>query len=160
MKHKPNTKISRVNLRITPQEIKLIRMMAQKEGLNLSEYLRNVVLTIAESSVESREFLNSVSDNNKDNAVQILKGLILENKDTTANSIKGVFDALLDRFDKVERLIDVFIYVFLYHTPEVIDTKKKQAKDSAVERLKKTLALIDDKQMLGTITPEPNYEKR
>ena len=129
MIQKTNLKSSKVTLRMTAEEIKLIRMMAEREGITVSEYFRSVLLTLAEHSIESREFLNSVSEVNKDNVVQVLKSLIIEGKDTTLNSLLKLHENWAERYDRLEKLLGILAYVFLYHMPEVADDKKKEAKE-------------------------------
>lgn len=154
MNQKENPKRLKLDFRVSPEEKKLVQMAARREEEAVSEYLRKVVLALIESSLENRELLSSIPDSERDNAVSVLKNLINDDKETTANSIKGAYEGLIDRLDRLEKLIGVFIYVFLYHTPEVIDTKKRQAKESALERVKKALSLIEDKQMLATLSQE------
>lgn len=158
MNHKENPKKLKLDFRVSPEEKKLVQLAARREEEAVSEYLRKVVLAIVESSIESRDLLRSIPDNERDNAVTVLRNLIIDDKETTANSIKGAYEGLMDRLDQLEKLIGIFIYVFLYHSPEVIDAKKKQAKESAIERMKKALALIDDKQMQSILLRTQNDE--
>ena len=154
MNQKENPKRLKLDFRVSPEEKKLVQMAARREEEAVSEYLRKVVLALVESSLESRELLSSIRDNERDNTVSVLKNFMMDDKETAANSIKGAYEALINRLDRLEKLIGVFIYVFLYHTPEVPDPKKKQAKESALERVKKALSLTGDKQMLSTLSQE------
>ena len=135
MTSQSKAKIVKVNLRVTAEEMKLMTMLAEREGASISEFLRNAVLTMSEIYLENKEFLSSLPDKDKVNAVGMLKALIIENQEIAANSIKGSHEDLLERIERVEKLIGVFVYVYLFHTPEVTESKKKQAKESAVDRV-------------------------
>ncbi len=158
MTKKNNSRTSKLDTRFTAEERNLVALMAQKEGISISEYLRNCAVVFAQSSIEYSELLNSIPGNKKDNAVEMLRALINEDKETTLNSIKAAYEGMLEKFERMEKLIGILMYVYFFHTPQVIDSKKKEARESAVTRVKKSLALIDDKQMLSTLSKAQSDE--
>jgi len=44
---------------------------------------------------------------------------------------------------KLEKLVKMLLYVYLYHTPEINKTKKEEAKKSAKQREKKILEFLE-----------------
>lgn len=132
-----------IGVRVSPQENKLFEVMAQEQRVTVSEFLRTAGLTLAEMSVESREFLKSFGKDGRQ-TYQNIQTMLETLKETLANSIKGSDTHLSRKIDKIERLIGAFIYVYLFHTPEVKDTLKQQAKQSALARKQKVLTLAED----------------
>lgn len=143
MSEKTHLKRNVVSIRITDDEKKLLDLLANQQGINVPEYVRRALLTIAQMSSDNQDFLDSIGSKNKEFVVQELKSMIADSKDVLANSIKGSHEGLLERIEKLEKLLDCFLYAYLYHTPEVPEKNKISAKESALIRKKKVLSLID-----------------
>lgn len=127
-----------IGIRVTAEENKLFEALAKEQGITVSELLRTAGLTIAEMSVESRELLGKKDSESS----RYVHTLIEKVQETLANSIKESNTILSGKLNKVEKLIDAFLYAYLFHTPEVKDSQKQNAKNSAIVRKKKVLAWI------------------
>lgn len=127
-----------IGIRVTAEENKLFEALANEQGITVSEILRTAGLTIAEMSVESRELLGKKDSESS----RYVHTLIEKVQETLANSIKESNTILSGKLNKVEKLIDAFLYAYLFHTPEVKDSQKQNAKNSAIVRKKKVLAWI------------------
>ena len=144
MEQQVDQKSKTIGIRATPQEVKLFEALAKEQGTTVSEFLRTAGLTIAEMSVENRELLGK----NNSEPYRNIQTLIKNVEETLANSIKESNTILSSKLNKVEKIIDAFLYAYLFHTPEVKDSQKQVAKNSAIVRKKKVLALIDDNNQL------------
>lgn len=140
MQVNPMTKTKTV--RLTPQEIKLFEIIAKGQGVTVSEFMRTASLTIAEMSIDNKELLQSLGKD-ETQAFQNIKILLSELKDTILNSIKGSNTSIMRKLDYVEKLVDISLYSYLFHTPEIKETLKQQARKSALERKKKILSFIN-----------------
>ena len=140
MEQQVDQKSKTIGIRATPQEVKLFEALAKEQGTTVSEFLRAAGLTIAEMSVENRELLGK----NNSESYRNIQTLIKNVEETLANSIKESNTILSGKLNKVEKIIDAFLYAYLFHTPEVKDSQKQVAKNSAIVRKKKVLALIDE----------------
>lgn len=127
-----------IGIRVTAEENKLFEALANEQGITVSELLRTAGLTIAEMSVENRELLGKKDSESS----RYVHTLIEKVQETLANSIKESNTILSGKLNKVEKLIDAFLYAYLFHTPEVKDSQKQNAKNSAIVRKKKVLAWI------------------
>ncbi len=137
--HKTKT----IGVRVTADENKLFVMLAQEQGVSISEFMRNAIINYAQMTLEHKELLNELGlvDVNKSGAT--FHSTIEETREIICTSITTLNDRLSGKVDRIEKLIDAFLYAYLFHTPEVNDENKNNAKQSAVIRKKRVLALME-----------------
>ena len=132
---KSELKDIKVSVRLTQDMNKLIAMIAEEQSLTVGKYLRDAGLILAEMTLDEKEMLDTVKNTDKKKAQKTFHTMIQETKHTLMNSTKELSDRIL----KLEKLIKMLLYVYLYHTPEINKAKKEEAKKSAKLREKKIL---------------------
>ena len=136
---KSELKDIKVSVRLTQDMNKLIAMIAEEQSLTVGKYLRDAGLILAEMTLDEKEMLDTVKNTDKKKAQKTFHTMIQETKHTLMNSTKELSDRIL----KLEKLIKMLLYVYLYHTPEINKSKKEEAKKSAKLREKKILEFLD-----------------
>ncbi len=141
-----------IGIRVSFQENKLFETLAQGQGTTVSEFLRTAGLTLAEMEVDNKEVLKLIGKDRT--GISNVLSLIESIKETLANSIKESNTLLSHKVDKVEKLVHAFLYAYFFHTPEVKESLKAEAKRAAVDRKKKVDALINDNKIATVIFNE------
>lgn len=137
-----NVKKKVLSIRITEEMEKLFSMIAEEQGVSIAKYLRDAGIILAEMATDDKDLMALLGEKDKIKAAKTFHLLFQETKDTIVNSSQSVFDRLVNRIDRIEKLIEIFIYIYLFHTPEVKESLKQSAKQSAQERKKKVMAIL------------------
>lgn len=130
-------------VRLSEDMNKLFSMVAKDHNTTVGKYLRDAGLILAEMSVDEKQFLQQISAEDKMIVQKKFQNLLEENKDIVINGIKSLYDLLSERIDKIEKLIEIFIYVYLYHTPELDKGLHENAVKSGLKRRKRVLEICD-----------------
>ncbi len=144
-KKTPRARGGRKSIRFTDEEEKLIEMVSE-EGWkgNTAGFCREAILTAAERHIENKELAEGLGGEEKAKDVQVsISEMIEEAKEVLANSIHQSNEGLSQRITKLEKFMKVFLYAYLYHTPEVDEGMKKSASIAADARVKKVMALCE-----------------
>ncbi|MCK4882105.1 MAG: hypothetical protein KAS92_03670 [Candidatus Omnitrophica bacterium] len=132
-------------VRLTKDMDKLFSMIADEHNTTVGKYLRDAGIILAEMSIDEREILELIKDKDKLKVQKKFQHLIEESKHSVLNSIVRVHEDMSNRFDKLEILLRAFLYVYLFHTPEVKIHLKESAKKSAQVREQKILSYVKNK---------------
>jgi hypothetical protein len=140
-----NNKVKTVRkcVRLTKDMDRLFSIVAKDHNTTVGKYLRDSGLILAEISVDEKQFLQQVSAEDKMIVQKKFELIFQEIKDLVVNSSAGLYDTLRARIDRLERLTELFLYAFLFHTPEVPEHKKEEAVQSAKKRKRKVLELVE-----------------
>lgn len=130
-------------VRLTEDMNKLFTMCAKEKGVTVGKYLRDSGLILAEMNLDEKELLDFIKDKDKLKVQKTHQMLIQETKDTLLNSIKSLYDNLSKRLTRQEKLLEMFLYSYFFHTPEVDWPLKDHASRSAKKRKKSVLELVD-----------------
>lgn len=150
-KNDPRTlKTSRVTVRLNDDMLKLFTMLASEQKVTVGKYLRDAAVILAEMTTDEKEILSLIKDKDKIKAQKAVHSLVIDTKDSLLNSNKELFDRIASRIEKLEKLIHLFLYSYFFHTPEIKETMKDQARRSAKERKKGVLQLLDKMTDEGT----------
>jgi len=141
----PRVREKKRSIRFTAEEEKIIEMVAE-EGWNgnSSVFCREAILTAAERHIENKELAEGLGGEEKAKDVQVaISEMIAEAKEVLANSIHQSNEGLSQRITKLEKFMEVFLYAYLYHTPEIDENMKQEASVAADKRVKKVMALCE-----------------
>lgn len=130
-------------VRLTEDMNKLFTVLAKEKGVPVGKYLRDAGLILAEMCLDEKELLDFIKDKDKLKVQKTHHILIQETKDTLINSIGSLHDNLSKRLDRQEKLLELFLYSYFFHTPEVEGPLKEHASRSAKKRKKSVLELVD-----------------
>ncbi len=139
-----------VTIRLTNDMHKLFNMIASEQKVTVGKYMRDAAVILAEMSTDEKEVMALIKDKDKIKAQKAMHALLIETKDSLLNSNKELFDRISARIEKLEKLVHLFLYSYFFHTPEVKETMKDQARRSAKERKKGVLQLLDKMTDEGT----------
>ncbi len=146
MNEKKDTRILKTNIvtvRLTDDMLKLFSMLASEQKVTVGKYMRDAAVLLAEMSTDEKDIMSLIKDKDKIKAQKAVHSLIIETKDSLLNSNQQLFDRVSARIEKLEKLVQLFLYSYFFHTPEVKETMKDQARKSAKERKKGVLLLLD-----------------
>jgi hypothetical protein len=140
-----NNKVKTVRkcVRLTKDMDRLFSIVAKDHNTTVGKYLRDSGLILAEISVDEKQFLQQVSAEDKMIVQKKFELIFQEIKDIVVNSSAGLYDALTARINKLERLTELFLYAYLFHTPEVPEHKKQEAVQSARKRKRKVMEFVE-----------------
>ena len=141
-----------VTVRMSKEEHELLSLLAEKQGVKLSVYMRNNSILAGEKSIEHEQLIQSINSSDKIAGQETFHTMFNQLREMTLNSIKCLHEDLLKKIaslskenDVLKRILEEILYTYLYHTPEVPQEKKQQAMHSALDRQKKVLNLISAK---------------
>lgn len=145
---KPNneTKLHKtkvVSFRVSAEENRIFELLAKDQGISVSEFFRMAGMTIAEMSLDNKDFLKALGKEPV-NALGKIESIMEATRDILANSIKESNALMTMKMERLEKVLDAFLYAYLFHTPEVNDQRKQHAMQSAVTRKKKVLSLVEN----------------
>src|SRR3989338_8474677 len=146
MNEKKDTRILKTNIvtvRLTDDMLKLFSMLASEQKVTVGKYMRDAAVILAEMSTDEKEIMSLIKDKDKIKAQKAVHSLVIETKDSLLNSNQQLFDRISARIEKLEKLVQLFLYSYFFHTHEVKETMKDQARKSAKERKKGVLLLLD-----------------
>lgn len=132
-----------ITIRLTDDMHKLFNMIASEQKVTVGKYMRDASVILAEMSTDEKEIISLIKDKDKIKAQKAFHALLIETKDSLLNSNKELFDRISVRVEKLEKLVHLFLYSYFFHTPEVKETMKEQARKSAKERKKGVLELLE-----------------
>ncbi|MCA9408676.1 MAG: hypothetical protein KC733_08300 [Candidatus Omnitrophica bacterium] len=139
---KKNVKEKRYSVRLTKDMERLFKIVANERGITVGRYLRDAGLAIAEMSIDEKGLAELIDKKDRDKFQKTFHMHLQETKDLVVNSSQRILEELSDRIGRVENFLEIFLYVYLYHTPEVKDIGKDSAKKSAQDRKKKVMSVI------------------
>ena len=139
-----------IGIRVTEDQYRLFQLLAKEQNVSVSEFLRSGVVNFAEKFVESQQVLESVEDKDKKAAQQTIHAMITEVRGVLANSIQQSDERVCRRVEHMQKLLEAFLYAYLYHTPEIPEEMKKEAKRSALARQKRVLELMSLRNQQNT----------
>ena len=134
-------KTAAIRVRVTESELKLFRFVADTQGIKLSEFMRRAGVMYAEICSEQSEIMES-TDESPYEAEKSFHQMFADFNQVTARTITQSHDDLCRQIDDLKIMQDAFLYVLLYHSSEIPLEKKEQAKQSAIRRKAKVLAMI------------------
>jgi len=146
MNEKKDTRILKTNIvtvRLTDDMLKLFTLLASEQKVTVGKYMRDAAVILAEMSTDEKDIMSLIKDKDKIKAQKAVHSLVIETKDSLLNSNQQLFDRISARIEKLEKLVQLFLYSYFFHTPEVKETMKDQARKSAKERKKGVLLLLD-----------------
>lgn len=132
----------RVSVRFTQDERKLIEMFVNDRGNDLSKFVREATLYYINVSTEHDQLLEEIDEKNVQSADKAFRDVVESMTQILIKSIEHTHNDLDAQLEEVKKQLDAFIYTYLYHTPEIIENKKQEAKRSALERKEKVEVLI------------------
>jgi len=130
-------------VRLSEDMNKLFLIVAKEHKTTVGKFLRDAGLIMAEMSVDQKEFLELIKDKDELKVQKKFQTLFEENKDLVVNGIQNLYETLSERIDKIEKLIEIFIYVYLYHTPEIDKGSHENAVKSGLKRRKRVLEICN-----------------
>jgi len=144
--HKKSVKEKRYSVRLTKDMERLFKIVADERGITVGKYLRDAGLAIAEMSIDEKGLAELIDKKDRDKFQKTFHMHLQETKDLVVNSSQSILEELNDRIERVENFLEIFLYVYLYHTPEVKEIRKDSAKKSAQDRKKKIMSVIKKSQ--------------
>jgi hypothetical protein len=146
-KNKDEVKEKRYSVRLTKDMDRLISIVAKERGITVAKYLRDSGIILAEMSTDEKELYSMVKEEDRSSVQKTFHLLFQETKDIVVNSSQGLFDKLSERIDRLERFVEIILYVYLFHTPEVKESEKQKSKKSAQERKKKVMKILNESEI-------------
>jgi len=143
MERKQQFRTKSIGIRVSEDEWTLFDIVARSQGITVSEFLRQSGIHYAEMSAENKDFLDSIGQNSEA-AQNTVHEFLTDLKEVIFQSLKHTHDDLSVQVKRVEKLIDVFLYAYLFHQPEVKEVLKENAMKSAIRRKEKVLSMIED----------------
>ncbi len=148
IKNKSEVKEKVYSVRLTSDMDKLFSIIAKERGMTVSKYLRDSGIILAEMSADEKELYKKVKEEDRLDIQKTFHLLFQETQDLVVNSTEGMYERLSERVNKLEQLLETFLYVYLYHTPEVKESEKQKSKKSAQVRKLKVMKILNEQEIV------------
>ncbi len=125
-----------IGIRVTDDEWKLFDIIARQQRISKSEFLRNAGIHFAELSAEDQQTFAS-SGSTTSGKPDFIREQFTSANEIIANTIREAVSELTLEIKDIEKLLKVILYTYLFHTPEVPEGLKRDAKKSAIARMDK-----------------------
>ncbi len=130
-------------VRLTKDMDKLFSIIAKEHNTTVGKYLRDAGIILAEAAIDEKEILEFIKDKDKLKVKKKFQHLFEEARNIVINSIAELHGNISTRIDRLEKLMELFLYFYLFHTPEVPEHKKEAAAKSASKRKRKIMAYVE-----------------
>ena len=145
MKPDEDLKTNSIRARVTEDEARLFKIVAESHGISVSDFLRRAAVYYSEVSTGPQEG-PGCSEENPNTGQETFPQMLADTRLAVVNTIKYINDDLVAKMENIEDLLDALLYAVLYHLPEIPDEKKEHAMRSATKRKAKVQRMTESKK--------------
>lgn len=121
-----------IPLRINDNEKAFLDQFCKQQNIRVSTFLRSCAIDYAVKMMEDKEVMADIHPQDP----SVARATFHQAFEQFEDSMKATISKLDERMLIMEKLMDLLMYVFLYHTPAVSQNNAMVAEASALERRK------------------------
>lgn len=124
------------SIKFSDEEYEFLSIAAKENNMSFSSYIRHAAINFSIQN-DMEEAINEELSEITSEPKKMILDLLKENTQILSKTIETMSNNISRENDKIHNLLDLLIYIYFYHTPEVPEDLKNEANRSALTRKKK-----------------------